>query len=95
MSEIRESIFQFQQSRLNEDNDRRAADCDAVPMVEVVEEVVQVVVQDIPASKFSTPDKKKAKAVKASTGEGKKSLISTLSFFTTPRPVRPALHGFF
>lgn len=109
-SEIRESIFHFQQRRLNEDHHFDAVQPPppppvpaAAPLPLIIEtalvgheaEILMALEQQTSPSRLNSPDKKKPKAVKSTPTEPKRSLLSGLMFFSAPRPVRPNLQAFF
>eukprot|EP00981_Chlorochromonas_danica_P006801 scaffold1490_cov162-Ochromonas_danica.AAC.47 len=98
LSEIRQSIFHFQQSRMDEDstttaNTTQVTDLAVVQVEEEVKMHIELQIEEEKSSPKKTPNKKAHKA--SPKVEPKRGLTSGLMFFTTPRPLRPALHAFF
>jgi hypothetical protein len=100
-SEIRESIFHFQQSRLEEDGERRNDPIPSNNTCTTTTPTIQLPRSDIKKkvsmNDLKTPSKKynpNSNTPTPNKDSGTKRSLTAL-FFSTPKPARPALHAFF
>jgi hypothetical protein len=100
-TEIRQSIFNFQQTRLEEDNQKINAEL-AQAQLQRLDSFRSIAdVTNTPSPQRRSDDASDKKRVKTSYNtpdkEAKKGFVVGLGlfYFTTPRPLRPSLRAFF